>query len=253
MLEGFNDEWSTPSTERTATYTNLNAGDYVLRVKRIIPGYPTNDNELRLKITVLPPFWKTWWFLSLVIITIIFLIYSLVLFFINREKIKSQLVVERLNARKLHELDMLKLKFFTNISHEIRTPLTLILGPLNKIRNNEVKKEEINENLDLVYRNANTLDKLINQLLDFRKLQAGNLKLNLSENDIVEFIRILVNSFSNLADEKQVNLKFNTVKKHLIAAFDQDKIEKIINNLLSNALKFTAPGGSVSRIPFACF
>ncbi|HKI90504.1 MAG TPA: histidine kinase dimerization/phospho-acceptor domain-containing protein, partial [Draconibacterium sp.] len=73
-------------------------------------------------------------------------------------------------------------------SHEIRTPLTLILGPLNKIRNNEVKKEEINENLDLVYRNANTLDKLINQLLDFRKLQAGNLKLNLSENDIVEFI-----------------------------------------------------------------
>ena len=246
MLEGFNEEWSAPSAERTATYTNLNAGNYVLRVKRIIPGYPSSSNELQLKITVLPPFWKTWWFLSLVVITIIFMIYSLILFFINREKIKNQLVVERLNARKLHELDMLKLKFFTNISHEIRTPLTLILGPLNKIRNNEIKKEELNENLDLVYRNANTLDKLINQLLDFRKLQAGNLKLNLSENDLVEFIRILVNSFSNLAADKQINLKFNTVKKHLPAAFDQDKIEKIINNLVSNALKFTAAGGSVT-------
>ena len=246
MLEGFNEEWSAPSTERTATYTNLNAGDYVLRVKRIIPGYTNNDNELQLKITILPPFWKTWWFLSLVIVIIIFLIYSLVLFFINREKIKNQLVVERLNARKLHEMDMLKLKFFTNISHEIRTPLTLILGPLNKIRNNEVKKEEMNENLDLVYRNANTLDKLINQLLDFRKLQAGNLKLNLSENDIVEFTRILVNSFADFAKEKQINIKFSTAKKQLIAVFDQDKIEKIINNLLSNALKFTAPGGSVS-------
>ena len=176
----------------------------------------------------------------------IFLIYSIVLFFINREKIKSQLVVERLNARKLHELDMLKLKFFTNISHEIRTPLTLILGPLNKIRNNEVKKEEMNENLDLVFRNANTLDKLINQLLDFRKLQSGNLKLNLTESDIVEFIRILVNSFADFAKEKQVNIKFSTAKKRLVAVFDQDKIEKIINNLLSNALKFTSPGGSVS-------
>lgn len=246
MLEGFNDEWNTPSNDRVATYTNLNAGDYVLHVKRFIPGYPIKNNELQLNITVLPPFWKTWWFLSLVILTIIFLIYSLVLFFINREKIKGQLVVERLNARKLHELDMLKLEFFTNISHEIRTPLTLILGPLNKIRNNEVSKEEINDNLDLVYRNANTLDKLISQLLDFRKLQTGFLKLNLTETDIVEFIRNLVYSFNDFAAEKKINLKFNTVNKHLIAVFDQDKVKKIINNLLSNALKYTAPGGSVS-------
>ncbi len=246
MLEGFNNAWTTPSIERVATYTNLNPGDYVLHVKRVIQGYPANNNELQLNITILPPFWKTWWFLSLVIMTTIFLIYLLVRFFINREKIKSQLVVERINARKLHELDMLKLEFFTNISHEIRTPLTLILGPLNKIRNNEVSKEEINNNLDLVYRNANTLDRLISQLLDFRKLQTGFLKLNLTETDIVEFIRIQVNSFNDFADEKQINLKFNTVNKHLTAVFDQDKIEKIINNLLSNALKYTAPGGSVS-------
>lgn len=245
LLEGFNEEWNTPSNSRSATYTNLNPGDYVLRLKKVIPGYPNNGKELQLKITILPPFWKTNWFITLIIITIIFLIYILVHFFINREKIKNQLVVERLNARKLHELDMLKLKFFTNISHEIRTPLTLILGPLNKIMNQEVNKKEIYENLQLIQRNANNLNRLINQLLDFRKLQTGNLKLNLTEADIVQYVGNLIDSFRDFADEKQVKLSFTTLKKRLTAVFDHDKIEKIINNLLSNAVKFTAPGGSV--------
>ncbi|MCY1723090.1 ATP-binding protein [Prolixibacteraceae bacterium Z1-6] len=245
-LEGFNEEWNDPSNNRSATYTNLNPGDYVLHVKRVIPGNPEGGKELQLHITVLPPFWKTKWFMTLLILFIIGLIYTLVHFFINREKIKNQLVVERLNARKLHELDMLKLKFFTNISHEIRTPLTLILGPLNKLIKNEVSPAEIKENLQLMHRNANNLDRLINQLLDFRKLQTGNLKLNLTEADIVRFIETLVHSFNDFAEEKQVSLKFTTLKKKLTAVFDHDKIEKIINNLLSNAFKFTSPGGSVS-------
>ncbi|WP_346860193.1 two-component regulator propeller domain-containing protein [uncultured Draconibacterium sp.] len=245
-LEGFSEEWNDPSINRSATYTNLNPGDYVLHVKRVVPGNPEGGKELQLYITVLPPFWKTKWFLTLLILFIIGLIYTLVHFFINREKIKSQLVVERLNARKLHELDMLKLKFFTNISHEIRTPLTLILGPLNKLLKNEASPAEVKENLQLMHRNANNLDRLINQLLDFRKLQTGNLKLNLTEADIVRFIETLVHSFNDFADEKQIQLKFTTLKKKLTAVFDHDKIEKIINNLLSNAFKFTAPGGSVS-------
>lgn len=246
ILEGFNKEWNEPSTSRSATYTNLNPGEYTLRIKRYIPGLAENTIELTLKITVLPPFWKTKWFLSLIVISILALIYVLVQFFINREKIKSQLVLERMNARRLHELDMMKLKFFTNISHEIRTPLTLILGPLNKIMGKDIPKKEIDENLVLIHRNANTLNKLISQLLDFRKLQTGNLKLHLTESDIVEFVSNAVDSFRDFAREKQITLKFTTLKKHLHAVFDPDKLEKIINNLLSNAVKFTEPGGTIS-------
>ncbi len=246
ILEGFNREWTEPGVTRSATYTNLNPGDYLLRIKRVIQGTENNSNELQLKITILPPYWKTKWFLSVMLIAIILLIYILVQFILNREKIKHQLVLERVNARKLHELDMMKLKFFTNISHEIRTPLTLILGPLNKLINNEMPKEKVNENLQLMQRNAKNLDKLISQLLDFRKLQTGNLKLNLTEADIVDFIRNIVDSFNDFAVEKGISLKFNTLKKHLNAAFDPDKIEKILNNLISNAFKFTAQGGSIN-------
>jgi len=156
------------------------------------------------------------------------------------------LFMARVNARKLHELDMMKLKFFTNISHEIRTPLTLIIGPLEKILNQDLSTREIKENLKLVNRNAKNLEKLISQLLDFRKLEAGNLKLELMEGDIVEFTRNIVHSFNDLALEKQVKLRFNTIKKQLLASFDPDKIEKILNNLLSNAFKFSEAKGQVA-------
>ncbi len=245
-LEGFNRDWNEPSKTRTATYTNLNPGDYLLRIKRIVPGNQQHQNELLLNITIRPPIWKTKWFLSLFFILIIFLIYILVRFVVNREKIKNQLVLERINARKLHEIDMMKLRFFTNISHEIRTPLTLILGPLEKLQEKELSKAEMKDNLQLMHRNAKNLDKLISQLLDFRKLQTGNLKLNLTEADIVDYIRNIVYSFNDFAIEKEINLKFTTLKKSLNAAFDPDKIEKILNNLISNAFKFTGPGGTIS-------
>jgi len=244
-LDGFNREWIGPSKDRIAPFTNLNPGDYTLRVKRVFRGNQEESRELQMAITILPPFWKTNWFISLILLLILSVIYMLVRFFINREKIKNQLVLERVNARRLHELDMMKLKFFTNVSHEIRTPLTLILGPLEKLLRKEKLDEEVQENLKLMQRNAQNLNKLINQLLDFRKLQTGTLKLNLTEADIVGFIRSIVNSFNDYAIEKDIKLSFNTLKKRLFVSFDPDKIEKILNNLLSNAFKFTDAKGSV--------
>lgn len=245
-LEGFNKSWNEPSKIRSATYTNLNPGNYTLKIKRAGYGYESDSEMLELKITIRPPFWKTKLFLVFLIILIISLIYVLVRFIITREKIKNQLVLERINSRKLHEIDMMKLKFFTNISHEIRTPLTLILGPLEKLIGKESLQEDMKQNLHLMHRNAKNLDKLISQLLDFRKLQTGNLKLNLTQADIVDFVRNVVYSFNEFAEEKGVQLKFNTLKKGLNAAFDPDKIEKIINNLISNAFKFTDSGGTIT-------
>ncbi len=245
-LDGFNKDWVEPGKYRSATYTNLNPGDYTLRIKRVVPGIPEGGKELQLAITILPPYWKTIWFLALIFGLVLASVYVLVVFFINREKIKNQLVIERVNARKLHELDMLKIRFFTNISHEIRTPLSLILGPLEKMLNKKVDSNEVKENLKMMQRNAISLNNLVNQLLDFRKLQTSNLKMNLTEADLVEFIRNIVNSFKNFAIEKQVNLKFITLKKRLFVSFDPDIIEKILNNLLSNAFKFTEPGGNIT-------
>ncbi len=245
-LDGFEKEWNEPGKLRVATYTNLDPGDYTLRIKRAIPGAKAQGPELQMKITILPPYWKTAWFLTLLFSFIVSLIYLLVRLFINREKIKSQLEIERSNAKKIHELDMMKLKFFTNISHEIRTPLTLILGPLEKLRKSNVDEKEKQDNLELIHRNALNLNKLVNQLLDFRKLQTGNLKLNLEEADMVEFVRNVVNSFNDFAVEKEISLDFTSLKKKLVANFDADIFEKILNNLLSNAFKYTDPGGTVS-------
>ncbi len=244
-LEGFNRDWIGPGKERTAPFTNLNPGDYTLRVKHVLWGSQEESRELTLAITILPPFWKTNWFLALIIFLTLVTFVVLVRFFANREKLKNQLVLERINARKLHELDMLKLKFFTNISHEIRTPLTLILGPLEKMLGDSNTSREMQENLKLMHRNAKNLNRLISQLLDFRKLQTGNLKLNLTEADIVSFLEGIVESFREYATERGIKLTFKTLKKSVFVAFDPDKIEKIINNLLSNAFKFTEPGGSV--------
>lgn len=246
FLEGFDKNWNEPSTSRSATYTNLNPDDYTLKIKRVVPGIQDENNILELKITILPPFWRTTWFKLLILLAILFLINSLVRFLFNREKLKNDLVLERVNARKLHELDMLKLRFFTNISHEIRTPLTLIIGPLEKIISEKIPPDELPGHLKLIHRNAKLLDRLINQLLDFRKLETGNLKLNLTRSDIVSFVADVVHSFDDLAKEKNLTLKFNTLKKSLATSFDPDKVEKIVNNLLSNAFKFTGEGGSIS-------
>jgi len=246
MLEGFDRGWNEPSTARMATYTNLNPDDYVLRIKQIIPGNSSGGNELKLNIKILPPFRKTTGFIIVLFVFILLMIYTIIRFFINREKIKNQLVLERVNARKLHELDMMKLKFFTNVSHDIRTPLTLILGPLEKMLNKKLPENEIQENLKLMQRNAKNLNNLIDQLLDFRKLQAGNLQLNLTKGDMVLFIRNVVQSYLDYAAEKQITLRFNTLKKRLFVSFDPDKIEKILNNLITNAFKFTEPGDSIT-------
>lgn len=147
---------------------------------------------------MLPPFWMTWWFRAMMILVIAVLFYFLFRFVVNREKIKNELIFERTKARNLHELDMLKLQVFTNISHEIRTPLTLILGPLEKLISKEVPEKEISSHLALVYRNTRQLDRLINQLLDFRKLETGNLRLELTQDDMVRLVSDVVLSLKNM-------------------------------------------------------
>ena len=245
-LEGFDKDWNEPSLSRSATYTNLDPRDYTFRVKTISIDRQESNPGPELRIVVLPPFWETWWFRILAFLTILGLSYLLIIFLLNKEKLKNDLVFERVKAKKLHELDMMKLRFYTNISHEIRTPLTLILGPLEKMRTNTIPQSEIKGHVEVMHRNATQLHQLINQLLDFRKLETGNLKLVLLRGDLVSYISGIVSSFTKYAEEKEIELKFNSLKKEIITSFDADKVSKIMNNLLSNAFKFTGKGGKVA-------
>lgn len=246
FLEGFDKDWNEPSVNRSATYTNLDPGDYIFHVKTVSIDRMESNSGPALKIRVLPPYWQTWWFRGLIFLTVLAIVYLLISFVLNKEKAKNELRIERVNAKKLHELGMMKLRFYTNISHEIRTPLTLILGPLEKMRANAIPENEIRAHVEVMHRNATQLHQLINQLLDFRKLETGNLRLALTCGDMVAFLAENIGSFDKYAEEKGIKLKFNSLKSELITNFDADKLGKIMNNLLSNAFKFTGSGGKIS-------
>ena len=245
-LEGFDLDWSEPSNNRVATYNNLEPGDYLLRVSRVVNNSRLLSNELRVNIKILPPFWKALWFRILIFILIFIFLNFIIFFFINRERTKMELVLERMKVKKENELNNLKLKFFTNISHEIRTPLTLILTPLEKMRSMQVKPEDNQTYLEIIYRNAKNLYDLINQLLDFRKLDTGNLKLEPAPGNIVATIEKVVDSFQSFAIEKKIQLRFYSDLHSVTILFDADVVKKILNNLLSNAIKFTKPEGKIT-------
>jgi signal transduction histidine kinase/ligand-binding sensor domain-containing protein/DNA-binding response OmpR family regulator len=244
-LEGFDREWTTTNaSQRKVTYTNLDPGDYTFRVLASNNDGNWSDQGLDLQITVLPPFWRTRYALVgyvLLILAALFLTRKLIQ---QRERMKFVIEQERQETQRMHELDLMKMKFFTNVSHEFRTPLTLILTPVEKllrVTGDPIQKKQF----DLIYRNAKRLLNLVNQLLDFRKLEVQEIKFNPSEGDIIKFISETVFSFSDLSEKKDVRLNFSSTIERFETIFDQDKLEKIIFNLLSNAFKFTPEHGNI--------
>jgi signal transduction histidine kinase/ligand-binding sensor domain-containing protein/DNA-binding response OmpR family regulator len=246
MLEGFDKEMIYAGTTNSVTYTNLNPGKYLFRVKGSNSNGIWSAEDAKITIIIRPPFWQTWWFRLLFISLAALVLIYLANFYLKRAKLRNELVFEKTRARKLHEIEAMKLRFFTNISHEIRTPLTLILGPLNQVIEKPELDSDSKNKLQLVRKNADQLLVLINQLLDFRKIEAGKQSVHYEKADIIIFIRSVVDSFGSMAAEKGIDLEFLSENDTLFTWFDSDKIQKIINNLLSNALKFTDQAGKVT-------
>jgi signal transduction histidine kinase/ligand-binding sensor domain-containing protein/DNA-binding response OmpR family regulator len=245
-LEGFDTDWlSADSKSRRVTFTNLDPGEYTFRVKAANNDGIWNNEGAHLKISVLPPFWKTRAALTLYFTFIIIGLLITRRLIQQREKMKFAMQQERQEAMRMHELDMMKIKFFTNVSHEFRTPLTLILTPIEKILKQTKEPDQLNQ-FRLIQRNAKRLLNLVNQLLDFRKLEVQEIKFNPSEGDIIQFIKEAVYSFSDLSEKKDIQLQFQSSLTSLETIFDQDKLEKILFNLLSNAFKFTPEHGAVT-------
>ncbi|WP_341220743.1 hybrid sensor histidine kinase/response regulator transcription factor [Polaribacter atrinae] len=247
-LEGFDKDWIyTNSNKRFATYTNLEFGKYTLKVKASNNDGIWEDTATKIDITIIPPIWKTTWayiFYVLLGATIITFFYTNT---ITRAKKKLERELADLEKQKEEELQKVKLEFFTNISHELRTPLTLIKGPLEYLqkKGTKVKPEVAQEQYGLMKKNTNYLLRLVNQLLDFRKINQGKMRLVMRQSDIVAFIKEVAEPFQFLSHKQHIKLSITSNNPQLITWFDHEALEKIINNLLSNAFKFTPKNGTI--------
>jgi ligand-binding sensor domain-containing protein/signal transduction histidine kinase/DNA-binding response OmpR family regulator len=236
-LENFDKNWVKAGTERKASYTNIDPGEYIFRVKASNNDGLWNEKGAEVKIYIKPPFWSTWWFRSIIVIILLTSIYMILNF---RRAFELRILEEKKNE----EMHQVQLQFFTNISHEFRTPLSLILGPLEKITH-ETSQTKIAHYYNTIHRNANRLMSLINELMDFRKVESGALKLKVRNADLNVFLSNIIEEFQDLSESKEINLAINSPLKFEDVWFDGKILEKIILNLLNNAFKYTGDDGKI--------
>lgn len=238
MLERFDKGWNYVGNQKKANYTNLDPGTYIFRVKASNNDGIWNEHGASLTIIITPPYWKTWWFILLVVVIVLASTYYVLW-------LKRNLEIGKLEEQKREEIHQLQLQFFTNISHEFRTPLTLIMGPLELLGKQEQRPDFLHY-YSTMHRNANRLMSLINELMDFRKVESGALQLKVMPGSPDVFIKEIADEFYDLAKEK--NIDFKVIQSHKIteAWFDRQIVEKIMLNLLNNAFKYTPNNGIIT-------
>ncbi|HWR99868.1 MAG TPA: two-component regulator propeller domain-containing protein [Prolixibacteraceae bacterium] len=246
IMKGIDPDWVyLEYNQRYKAYNNLPPGEYTFTVKACNADGVWDNEGTSVAIKVLPPFWKSWWAYALYVLIIVGFLYLAREYSLSRARLQNNALLERVRREKDAEINNLKIKFFINISHEIRTPLSLILAPLEKLVRSAEPSPEIKRNLETMHGNALRLFNLINQLLDFRKIETGNVHLNVAPYDVVAVIQEIKKAFDESAVLKNIKLSVETNVQTLQIWFDPDSIEKIMFNLLSNALKFTPSGGKV--------
>lgn len=240
MLDGFEKAWNYVGKQRTATYTNLPKGHYVFKVRSTNADGIWTENTRMLNIEILPSFWETPFAYFLYILFILLIIVTAVYILFTIYRLKHRVAMEQ-------QMTDMKLRFFTDISHELRTPLTLISGPVEYVLKNAALPADAREQLQVVERNTNRMLRLINQILDFRKIQNKKMKMQVQRIEIVAYTHKIMENFDSVAEEHQIDFLFETEKKELYLWIDADKYEKIVFNLLSNAFKYT-PNGKMIKV-----
>ncbi|MVM31936.1 response regulator [Spirosoma sp. HMF4905] len=233
QLIGLNQQWI-ETQEPVIQYTDLDWGRYTLKLNASNTSGIWSKHVRLLKLIIRPPWWATWWAILIYIAGIVTVGYILVQAYVNQQE-----------AKHLKAIDIMKARFFTNIAHEFRTPLTLILGPVETLKNRLPSRDDQYQ-LDLINNNATQILELVNQLIDLSKAEAHALRLNESLGNLKVFINELVHSFESQAQAKSIQLIFQAETIHTKYWFDSEKLARIITNLVANALKFTPIGGKVS-------
>lgn len=246
-MENFDEDWRTIGKDRTATFTNLSPGNYKFEVKSRQEGSEWGEHYASVDLEILKPFWMRWWAFVIYCLLIIGLFYLFRKYTIAWERMKANLKLEKLTHEKDTELYNLKQQFFTNISHEIRTPVTLILSSVNRLLtlSPDLQKSQ-QKSFAIIKKNGNHLLQLVNELLDFKKFESNEIKLNVSQDNWVAFCEEIYLSFTEIALQKRIEFNFNASSDHISLWFDKSQMEKVVYNLLSNAFKFTGEGGAIT-------
>lgn len=240
MLENLDDKWITqPLNSNVATYTNLKPGKYVFHVKAYLPGGPVSERTLVIRI--LPPLWLTWWAKTIYFIIAIMLVYMGVRIAREKMRVKKE-NIDKANEKRIMES---KIQFFTDISHEIRTPLTLILSPIEHLIS-KTDNPDLKKTYNRIDQNGKRILRLINQIMELRKLDNSEMRLHAVKTDFRKFLETIYLSFSQIAEEKHIDYTISVGDNIPEITIDRDKIDKVIFNVLSNAFKYTPEEGSIS-------
>ncbi|RRQ48620.1 response regulator [Maribacter algicola] len=240
-LEGFDDDWHNSKETSFAHYTNLSPGEYAFKVKAANNDGIWNETPASLKFSISPPFWMTGWAFLLYALALTLIFLGIRSYFHLKAKERTAIKVQH----EIEKANKLKLQFFTNISHDFKTPITLIMNPLEEILEELDISNSLRKKLGVMQRNADYLLRLVNQLMEFRKIEVGETKLVATKSNIVHFVREITFSFKALASKKNIDLVFESQLYAFDIWFDWDKLEKVLNNLISNAVKFTDEGGNI--------
>lgn len=247
MLKGYDKEWYYSNTQRTVSYSNLPAGTYMFLVKAANSDGKWNGEPTKLEITILPVWYKTWWAVLLFFAIFILITIFVFRYFWIRKSMEAKLQMERVDKERQHEMNEMKLRFFINISHELRTPLTLILAPVQEMLD-KVNDRWMHKQLELVQKNTNRLLHLVNQLMDYRRAELGVFNLKVSYAPVHEVIEKNFQFYEKLAQRKGITYNFSSEVEGQDILCDPEYMEMIVNNLLSNAFKYTDEGKSITVV-----
>jgi len=245
MLSGVNSSWNyVGNNRRFVNYANLPVGNYTFMVKASDENGLWSDQITSLEITILPPPYRTWWAYIIYLILLGAVAYFVARTLANRIRMRNEIKISYIEKEKSEELAQIKLRYFTNISHELLTPLTIILLLIESLQK---KNTSDSPQYEMVKANVMRLKRLIQQILVFRKTESGNMKLKITQNDIVAFVNnICQSNFQPLVTEKEIHFTVDLEQMSYMAYFDPDKLDKILYNLLSNAFKHTPKGGYIN-------
>ncbi len=245
-LEGFDDGWVDAGKRREAYYANLPVGHYTLKVKAHSKGYPTFQAENEIQLIVRPAPWNSWW--AWMIYAAIAVMILAKVRAIRSRIVRNRLEMQKTQQEKEHEkkINAMNMSFFSNISHEFRTPLTMIAGPVGMLCEDKSLSRDKRELLLIIQRSVARMLRLVNQLMDFYKLENDTIKLKVARVDIIGQLRLICDIFKVNAKEKDITMRTEGLEDSFLMKLDSDKLDKIVSNLLSNALKFTPKGGCIS-------
>uniref|UniRef100_UPI003217FCB1 two-component regulator propeller domain-containing protein n=1 Tax=uncultured Draconibacterium sp. TaxID=1573823 RepID=UPI003217FCB1 len=246
QLLGLDDDFNKVQDQRQVTYTNLKPGKYTFNVIASNNDNIWNNEGAKITFTIKNPPWYTWWAYTIYGCIILLIFYGLRYQIRHEEKMKAAIQLERIEKDQQKELNHMKLRFFTNISHEFKTPLTLIIGPLEQIIADLHGNSGLKTKLTNISTNSKRLLELINQLIDFRKIEQDVLPLKKTCNNLIETTQKVMAAFNPIAIKNEILFTIDTDFESLTFNYDQDKIEKVFTNILSNAFKYTPKGGSIS-------